>query len=590
MHTCSDKLNLAEQLPGFILAFSLLWLSACTHPETPRQLNVAYLAGTAPLSRPVPTDEFVTRLKPAQNQFQGILRFTMAGQASHIEVLKDSFNVAADADLQVSVLPDFSFSLIQHDDALLPARRGPQRMQHPYWEYIIEPGRVWQEAADGDWSRASLPFALKEKNQNCLHNGVLTFLYKDDGSISRVAYQVSSETCQYLHINLWGVAEAHYLQQKPDGAGKVIAAWLEEITNRPIVKPLDELATDFPDFNPDKLLPPAASDVTVYGLIVDGVHYRSDCPTRFGPYPYCAEINLPSYSLAKSIFAGLGYMMMVKRWPEFEHLTVSAMVPECRLPDARWDDVTTRQLLNMTTGNYLSADFSKDEDSAAMTPFFLAESHADKLSFSCEAWERQMSPGSQLVYHTTDHYLLGTVMSEFLREKAGEQADIFYDLIRADIFRPLRLSQTSQVTQRSYDKTAQPFTAYGLFFKPGDIAILAGFLNGGSTHPELFRQQEFAAAMFADTSGLKHWPGKRGGAYKLGFWGFDVTHLLPCTPETWIPFMSGYGGIIFALLPGGTSYYYFTDGGHGSWKDAVVEINKISKSCKNHDDSQLDQG
>lgn len=39
--------------------------------------------------------------------------------------------------------------------------------------------------------------------------------------------------------------------------------------------------------------------------------------------------------------------------------------------------------------------------------------------------------------------------------------------------------------------------------------------------------------------------------------------------------MSGYGGIIFALLPNGISYYYFTDGGHGSWKDAAVELNKI---------------
>jgi len=576
----SDKLNFAVRLLGYALVMVILSPAACMYPESSRHLSAAYLTGITPLLKPVPTEEFAARGKPAQNRFQGVLRFTMAGQTSHIEVIKDSFNVTADAGLQVSLLPDFSFTLIQYGDALLPTRRGPQRMQHLYWEYIIEPGRTWQEAADGEWSRASLPFALKEKNQNCLHNGVLTFLYKDDGSISRVAYQIGSETCQYLHINLWGVAEAHYVRQKPVGAGEVIAAWLEETSNRPIVKPLDNLATDFPDFNLDKLLPPTPSDITVYGLVVDGVHYRSTCPTRFGPYPYCDEINLPSYSLAKSIFAGLGYMMMVKRWPEFEHLTVSAMLPECRLPDGRWDDVTTRQLLNMTTGNYASADFSKDEDSAAMTPFFLAESHADKLNFSCKAWPRQQPPGSQLVYHTTDHYLLGTVMNVFLRQKEGVQADIFNALSKAEIFGPLGLSQTSQVTQRSYDKVAQPFTAYGLFFKPDDIAILAGFLNGGLTHPELFRQQEFAAAMFTDTSGLMYWPGTRGEAYNLGFWGFDVTRLLPCTSQTWIPFMSGYGGIIFALLPGGISYYYFTDGGHGSWQDAVVEINKISNSCK----------
>jgi len=578
----SEKLYLAARLSGFalILALVILSLAVCAYPESSRHLSAAYLTGIAPLPGPVPTEEFAARIKPAQNQFQGVLRFTMAGETGHIEVIKDSFNVTADAGLRVNLLPDFSFTLIQHGGVLLPVLRGPQRMQHPYWEYIIEPGRVWQEDADGDWSRASLPFALKEKNQNCLHNGLLTFLYKDDGSISRVAYQIGSETCQYLHINLWGMADARYVRQESNGAGEVIAAWLAETTNRPTVKPLGELAKDFPGFNPDKLLPPAESDITVYGLVVDGVHYRSSCPTRFGPYPYCDEINLPSYSLAKSIFAGLGYMMMVKRWPEFERLTVSAMVPECRLPDGRWDDVTTRQLLNMTTGNYASADFSKDEDSAEMTPFFLAESHADKLSFSCETWPRQKQPGSQLVYHTTDHYLMGTLMNEFLRQKQGPQSDIFRDLIDENIFKSLQLSQTSRVTQRSYDKAAQPFTAYGLFFRPDDIAILAEFLNGGTSHPELFRQRDFTAAMLRDTTGLMRWQGARGEAYRLGFWGFDIAPYVPCSTETWIPFMSGYGGIILALLPNGISYYYFTDGGHGSWKDAAVETNKISKYCE----------
>jgi len=273
-------------------------------------------------------------------------------------------------------------------------------------------------------------------------------------------------------------------------------------------------------------------------------------------------------------------MMMVRQWPEFEHLTISSLVPECRLPDGRWDDVTTRQLLNMKTGNFVSAGFSKDEDSAEMTPFFLAESHIDKLNFSCEAWPRQQPPGKQLVYHTTDHYLLGTAMNVFLRQKEGAQADIFRDMIDADIFKPLQMSQTSQATQRSYDEAAQPFTAYGLFFKPDDIASLAEFLNGGSTHPELFRQQDFEAAMFRNTNGLMHWHEARGEAYNLGFWGFDIAPFLPCSTTTWVPFMSGYGGIIFALLPNGISYYYFTDGGHGSWKGAAVETDKITMFCE----------
>jgi hypothetical protein len=234
----------------------------------------------------------------------------------------------------------------------------------------------------------------------------------------------------------------------------------------------------------------------------------------------------------------------------------------------------------MTTGNFASADFSSDEDSAEMSPFFLSEKHADKLSFSCNAWPRKLPPGSQLVYHTTDHYLLGTAMNVFLRQKEGVQADTFHDLIVEGIFKPLQLSQTSAVTQRSYDKAAQPYTAYGLFFKPDDIASLGEFFNDGSNHPELFRRHDFSAAMFRDTTGLMRWPEARGEAYNLGFWGFDIAPYLPCSTETWVPFMSGYGGIIFALLPNGITYYYFTDGGHGSWKDAAVETSKISTFCK----------
>jgi len=569
----------------YVAILALLWLSACAARQSSRQFDNNYLTGNSPMLTPVSTAEFMaaeqTRSKAVSNHFEGVLQFTMAADTSHIEVLKDSFEISADPALRVNVLPDFSFGLVQHGTALIPVLRGPQQTSHPYWEYIIEPGLVWQEDADGDWSRASLPFALKEKNQNCLHNGVLTFLFKNDGSISRLAYQVGSETCQYLHINLWGIGTARYIPKNPAGADAAIAAWQRESVNRLNVRPLHELAEKYPGFNPDKLLPPtAADDITVYGLIADGVHYRSNCPTRFGPYPYCDVIDLPSYSLAKSVFAGLAYMMMVKKWPEFEQLSISALVPECSLPDGRWDDVTPNDLVNMMTGNYTSAGFSTDEDSAEMSQFFLAESHADKIRFSCQAWPRQQLPATQLVYHTTDHYLLGTAMNAFLRQKEGTQVDIFRDLIDKRIFEPLLLSQTSRHTQRSYDEVAQPLTAYGLFFRPDDISLLANFLNSGARHAELFRQQDFASAMFKDTSGLKRWHYARGEAYSLGFWGFDVAPYLSCPTETWIPFMSGYGGIIFALLPNGVSYYYFTDGGHGPWKDAAVEINKISNYCK----------
>src|SRR3546814_12265440 len=81
------------------------------------------------------------------------------------------------------------------------------------------PGRVWDEAGDNGYSRVALPFALQPKNANCMHNGVLTFLFKDDGSVSKVAYQIASEPCLYFTADLWGMLAAGYTPAPlPDAA------------------------------------------------------------------------------------------------------------------------------------------------------------------------------------------------------------------------------------------------------------------------------------------------------------------------------------------------------------------------------------
>ena len=118
--------------------------------------------------------------------------------------------------------------------------------------------------------------------------------------------------------------------------------------------------------NPSAFEPPGIEDVSVYGFIMDGIHYRSVCPTRYGPYPFCEVLDLPSYSLSKSVFAGLAYLLLIQQWPEFSDMTVASLVPECNLDDKRWEKVTANHLVNMKTGLYESADFEKDEDAPEM--------------------------------------------------------------------------------------------------------------------------------------------------------------------------------------------------------------------------------
>src|SRR3546814_11947731 len=98
--------------------------------------------------------------------------------------------------------------LVQTGSHIVPVRRDSVPGSHPHWEYVPSPGRVWDEAGDNGYSRVALPFALQQKNANCMHNGVLTFLVKDDGPVSTVAYPISSETCLSFNAALSAMLQA----------------------------------------------------------------------------------------------------------------------------------------------------------------------------------------------------------------------------------------------------------------------------------------------------------------------------------------------------------------------------------------------
>jgi len=571
---------LAVLMSGICLASGTSVVHSPVQPDQSHEISANFLLGNDALQTPLSTRAFTPpeASSPAQ-PFSGLLTLDGNHDLTGIAIVVDTFQVSGNEQLKVADLPAFSFEYVSDGAALIPVKREPQRSDHPYWEIILEPGQVWTSTADMGWSRAALPFALKEKNQNCTHNGLMTFLYKQEGSISRVAWQITSETCLYLKLNLWGVVKAEYTPVPTLSTTGVAADYRKEVAKRLQVKSFSAFETDYPGLDAGAFRPSGIDDVSVYGLVFNGVHYRSECPTRYGPYPFCDVLDLPSYSLAKSVFAGLAYLLLSNRWPEFAAIPVSRLVPECRLADQRWDEVTPAHLVNMTTGNYRSAVFNADEDND-MGGFFVAETHADKLRFSCEAWPRQSPAGAQWVYHTTDTYLLGVAMNNFLKQKLGDGADIHRDLLYPEIFEPLNLSPVLSWSQRTYDDRAQPFTGYGLIFHSDDLARIALALNSVSSISSTLADTDFATAMFRAGAPWPAPPGPQRLAYSLGFWGVDVSGWIGCSTATWIPFMSGYGGIVVALLPNGGVYYFFTDSNQHGFRKAAVEANKVLNFCK----------
>jgi hypothetical protein len=538
-------------------------------------LFAADLAGLAPPKGPVPASAFAPSAGAAAPaaRFEGML--TLEPSIAGVETRLDRFRQAKAA----RNIPGISIGFVQDGDRLIPAQRGPLAGAAGAWSWLFEPGRVWREAGDGDWTRAAVPFALEEYNANCLHNGLLTFLFKADGETSQAVWQIGSETCGYLQFDAWGTARAAYRPGPVPGAADLVAADRVLLARRLPRRTLADLKAAFPQVDLASLDgEKTPGGVTAFGLVVDGVHYASDCPTRFGPDPFCAERDLPSYSMAKSLFAGLGLMRLELLSPGAGEARIDGLAPACGGP--AWRDVTLDNLLDMASGHWSDPGYMADEDGPMTSRFLGIESNAERLSVACNAFPRRAPPGRRWVYRTADTWILGAALSAEVR-RLGLAGDSYEALVAGPLWRPLGLSPVAMTTRRSPDTAAQPFTGYGLVFQGDDLARIGGWLRGGALvdGKPAVDPAELAKAMQGDPAGRgleAGWPIFR---YQNGFWARDVGPLLGCAEPVWVPFMSGYGGISLVMFPNGLTFWMVSDSYEHSWSDVARAAHSIRSLC-----------
>ncbi|WP_300395881.1 serine hydrolase [Henriciella sp.] len=483
-------------------------------------------------------------------------------------------------------LPEMTIDLVSSGSHVVPDKRRLVISENPHWDTIVTAGRVWSLPGDQASWRTVLPFALVEKNANCVHNGLVVFDTLADGSTSPAYWQIASETCAYFQFDAWGLMRVDLDAGPVPDAAALAEGYRQEAGDRLPVYPVERMAVDFPGIETDAF--GAASDVapndmTLYGLTVDGRHYASECGTRAGPMPLCEELVIPSYSFAKSMFAGLGMMRLEQLYPGAMQALIADYVPACA-SEGSWDDVSFGDALNMATGHYKSATPDADEDASVDQEFFVTTSHERKLALACRQFPRRTEPGKTFVYHTSDTYLLGTAMQAFLQEKQGPGADIYRDLLVEPLWQPLGLSQVLDETRRSEPSgVSQPFTGWGLFMQRGDLAKLLEFL--GSADGQIDGEQVLAKGplrqALQEEGDNESLPAAEAPLfYRNGFWAFDIQSYGDCEAPTRIPFMSGFGGLVAAIIPNGVSYYYISDGGAYRWAGAALETSKISDFCK----------
>merc|ERR1739848_302248 len=97
-------------------------------------------------------------------------------------------------------------------------------------------------------NRAALPFALTQRNQNAVHNGVLMFLFDAD-SISNVYYQITSETCKYYKVDMFGAVSASYTPGIVPNKCEAVEAYAQEASHRIAVAPMSALTEAYSALN-----------------------------------------------------------------------------------------------------------------------------------------------------------------------------------------------------------------------------------------------------------------------------------------------------------------------------------------------------
>jgi CubicO group peptidase (beta-lactamase class C family) len=560
------------------------------------------MTGTDPQKSPVDNSAFALPKDAAMPdcRFEGTLELLDEDTGGTALVLKDieledkgildpqdiDLNTIDTEYLKWLHLPEFKFEFIQEGSYLIPKQRGLITSDKPYWEYIIGPGRVWKEKSDNGWCRASFPFALVQKNQNATHNGVMMFLFNGK-EVSRVWYQISKETNVYYQTNMWGLLKARYQKHKVPGADRVVSNFKSEIANRMSTKPIETLSKDLPGINPavfSQSPPIAHENMTLYGLAMNGVNYVGGFDTRYGKYPYPEYMIVPSYSISKSVFAALGLMYLEKKYKGAFNEKITNWVPET-VGNEAWKNVTFANCLDMTTGHYEISTIVADENKMTIIkgPFFNDTTHKQKLNFACNKFSNKATPGTKVIYHTIDTYVLGTAMQAFFRSKAGKDKDIFNDIIVKEIFKPLNMSPESQTCLRTRDDVKQPFVGYGLFFTADDVAKIMIFMNndnGKINGRELLDPEHLSIALQRnpENTPLEY---SGGYGYQHGFWTYNIAPLLnlDCGKNLWIPLGEGVSGNVIMPMANGLNYYYFSDNKQYIYEEVAKAVHKVKPLC-----------
>lgn len=497
---------------------------------------------------------------PARHRFEG--RLSVAEQAMSGTTFDSNYG-------QNGLLrfPGFIAQFTTVDGYLVPVQRGilDRTGMLSNWRVILSPGRIWSEADDGGWSRASFPFVLVSDTTNEAHNGLATFLF-DATRVSALRLQVVQETASWNRNDFWGRLDAQYSAETVTDAVRAQDDFRAELAALTPVRAWSQLPGASSSQWRDFIRGLDAEDLSAAGIVADGVAYSGACTSRYGDYPYCEFMRHGAFSLTKSMGAALTLLRLAQKYGDgVLQLRIADYVQVTALHDG-WDDVRFIDVINMATGvgdgnqNPLAVDPFTDENAVTLGAWSSVPTESAKLDAVFAQGDYQWGPGQVFRYNTTQTFVLAVAMQNFLASREGPDARL-WDMMMREVLEPIGVRHAPMMHTAEAGGPGIPLMGIGLYPTIDDVAKVAALLQNGGRHAgvQLLSASGLSAALFKTASGLP--TGERNAAgthlYSMSFWSLPYRIPGRCTRQ--VPYMEGYGGNYVVLLPNGITAFRLAD-------------------------------
>ncbi|MCK4987390.1 MAG: ABC transporter permease subunit [Desulfobacterales bacterium] len=520
------------------------------------------LTGVHQSNRPVHNVYFIPSENSATalHDFSGTLTIAAAKIAGR--------RVGASAIRDFGSFPALKVDFFTYEGHLVPTARNRILPGKGSWNIVLGPGRVWSEPGDNGYSRASFPFTLVRSQASRTHNGIATFLF-DHAHVSALRFQIVQESAPRSKFDGWGQTAMTYTPSRLPNQSAETRHFADELARRTPIQSWAELEQSY---DPQKLDRIDATgnrkNITLSGLIIDDVVYARDCRTRWGDYPYCAQMRHGVYSVSKSLGALVAMLRLAQKYGDgvFD-LRITDYV-DIDSSHAGWRKVTFSDALNMTTGigdiePRRVSSYVETDSTALAGKIFGAQTTNEKLKLSAAFGNYPWGPGEVFRYRSSDTFALAVAMDRFIKSKEGPDADL-WGLITREVLQPIGINHMPVLhTTEPGGARGIPLLDIGMLPTLDEVAKLVKLLRNGGRHRG---EQILSAAKLDEALGNSipqglptGWPIDDGETYyHMSLW------LHPFRAQSGrlvrIPAMSGNGGNYVIFMPNGITAFRFADG------------------------------